>query len=113
MTTPAPFRLAEHCAYCERPFGDEYTFHGVARTKDHIIPRSMTVAATYVGRGNEVAACGACNGIKANMMPAALRATAEEHRKRAELIDRMADRVDALIVERGLIPPAIEQARKP
>lgn len=106
---PAPHRSSlyaddqSRCIYCDREF--DQTWYGGSKTKDHIIPRAMQVDdARFTGRGNCVSACGACNQIKSNMMPSAIRATAEEHRKRAALLDQIAERVEALIVERRLLP---------
>lgn len=103
-----PIEEATHCAYCDREFVGGW--HGSARTKDHIIPPSLGLGPlkVFAGRGNLVAACGACNGLKANMMPDAIRMHAHEHRKRARLLEQMADRVEDLIEERGLLPHARE-----
>ena len=97
----------ELCAYCNEPF--DPGAYGSSATKDHIVPRSFVIVPDSTGpaqswRGNVVRACGRCNALKGNMMPSAMRATASEHRKRADLLDQIARRVDALIVERRLLP---------
>lgn len=91
---------ADACIYCDRPFDDAH--YGTRRTKDHVVPRAL-------GRGGHVRegvvpACGGCNQLKADMMPSALRAMAEEHRQRAKALDRIAERQARLIEERGLMP---------
>ena len=100
----APKQEVEVCAYCDEPFGPIH--YGESATKDHIVPRVFALSSNgpAAGRGNIVMVCGRCNGLKGAMLPSAIRATAAEHRKRANLLDKIAARVDALIEERRLLP---------
>ncbi len=98
MTVVALFAAPERCAYCDRPFGTE---GGNRKTRDHIVPRSFI---RDMGRENIVFVCGPCNRAKGHMLPGALREMAEEHRAHAAAYTSMADRVEALIAERGLLP---------
>ena len=103
------------CVYCDREF--DQAWYGGSKTKDHIIPRNMQLGDTaFAGRGNCVSACGACNQLKSNMLPSAMRVMADEHRKRAALLDQIADRVDTLIAKRRLMPAPLamlDQAMSP
>lgn len=89
------------CTYCGNPFNEAH--YGTRRTKDHVIPRSLNISGGHVREGL-VPACGGCNMLKADMMPSAMRATANEHRKRAATLDRIADIAERLIEERRLMP---------
>lgn len=92
------------CAYCGQPFDEKR--EGRRMTKDHIIPKSFEGPVPR-GWGNLVRACSGCNHLKGNMLPPAIRAMATTHRERADMLDAMAARIDALISERGLMPSCI------
>lgn len=102
----------ELCAYCDEPMDPEGEHYGSRRTKDHIIPRHLGIKGTVqitsgdisAQRGNGVYACGRCNYLKNNMLPAGLREVAEIHERRAALLRQMADRVEKLIKDRRLMP---------
>ena len=111
MTKPTLRTSAASCAYCGEPFSDDH--YGTARTKDHIVPKSFKLGLDSnkldtndmaAGRGNGVWACGRCNRLKGGMMPSQIKALACEHRRRAELLDRIADQADKLINDRRLLP---------
>lgn len=92
------------CIYCGEPF--DANAYGGTRTQDHVVPRSFAIAGVQSAsiRGNVVAACGRCNTLKGNMLPGGIRAAADEHRRRASIMDRIADRAEQLINERKLLP---------
>lgn len=95
------------CAYCDEPF--DASAYGTSKTKDHIVPQSFAVkvpglCSTFAGRGNLVAACGRCNGLKGKMLPEQIRVMANEHIRRATLLTQIADRAEAMITERRLLP---------
>ena len=91
------------CAYCGRAF--DPASYGTMKTRDHIVPKSMAIGmVAAAGRHNIVDVCGMCNGLKGQMMPSAIRAHAEEYRKRAMHLELVANQVDRLIIERGLLP---------
>ncbi len=90
--------VVDICAYCDRPFSDAPE---ARRTRDHIIPKIMGTS----GHANIAEVCGACNRAKGAMTPAALRAMAASLSAASARYAGMADRVDNLIAERGLILP--------
>lgn len=53
--------------------------------------------------------CHACDQPKGSMTPDALRTLAEEMEFEAGVIRQMADRVEALICERGLLPALLSR----
>lgn len=78
------------CAYCQRP----------GATKDHVIPRKLVGG--KLGPINVVYACRPCNALKADMVPAEMRATAKEMQLVARRLVAIADKVDRIITSRHL-----------
>lgn len=95
---------AVHCEYCGRELDDGKP--ASRRTKEHIIPR---VFRTNPGRLAIVAACAGCNHTRGSLTPAELRARAKALRHHGDLLEAMADRIDELVEERGLLAPWSER----
>lgn len=89
--------MSEVCAYCDKPFADT---PGERSTRDHIIPRM--IGGAQLGHRNMTRACGECNSLKGSMTPEAIRALATDTQRFAARLTTLADRVEALMTERGL-----------
>lgn len=83
-------KAENYCAYCGNP----------ASTKDHVIPRKLVGG--KLGQGNLVPACRSCNALKADMIPAEMRAMAKEMKTVARKLTAIADRADLIISRRAL-----------
>lgn len=89
--------MIEVCAYCDKPFADT---PGARSTKDHIVPKSL--GGILLGHRNLARACGECNALKGSMTPDAIRALSVDAERFAKRLMTLAQRVEALMVERGL-----------
>lgn len=83
--------MSEACPYCDGPM--------VIRSREHIIPKILGNR----GHHNLTYVCQSCNTLKGNMTPYAMRCLADDIEAQARLVRKIADRVDALIAERGLM----------
>lgn len=83
------------CAYCDKPFGEA---PGDRSSRDHIIPKWFGDR----GRNNIAAVCVDCNQLKGRHTPDSLRAYAADLERFAARHRTLADRVEALMTERGL-----------
>jgi 5-methylcytosine-specific restriction endonuclease McrA len=84
----------EACAYCGKQFSET-----VRQRRDHIIPKAL---GGNNGSANLVPACEQCNSLKNNHTPASLRQVALDVARRSQRLYDIADRVEALMIERGL-----------
>lgn len=89
--------MTEPCAYCDRPMDMTGAQNWAARTRDHIVPKLLGGTRHPL---NLVDCCKECNHLKGSHTPESLRVVARDTLKRAQMIARMADRIDNLIAER-------------
>lgn len=88
------------CVYCDRqthPAGPV----GLRPSKDHIVPKPF---GDY-GPHNIATACVDCNRMKGSRTPAQMREAANAAIRMAERWRALADRVDSLVADRGILPP--------
>lgn len=87
------------CPYCDGPMPHP--------SRDHIVSKRL---GGNRGPHNIIRVCRACNQVKGDMTPDAMRSLAEEMEYEASVVRKIADRVDALITERGLLPGSARAA---
>jgi len=103
MSVPGPAILnwdTAECVYCGRDV-EIVGAPGLRPTKDHIIPKVLG----DFGRFNVVRACADCNHLKNSRTPPEMRLLAHMAEQQARRWRDMADTVDRLLEERGLIAP--------
>ena len=83
--------MTDPCPYCDGVM--------LRANRDHIVPKRMGNR----GMQNLIRCCMACNTLKGDMTPAAMRVQAKEVQDHALLLLQIADRTEALIRERGLM----------
>ena len=85
--------MTDQCPYCDGPMPQP--------TRDHIVSKHL---GGNRGPLNIIQVCRACNQAKGHMTPDAMRTLAEEMEYEAGVFRKIAERVDGLISERGLLP---------
>lgn len=89
-----------NCVYCDRPTRHDGPV-GLRPSKDHIVPKVLGGHMPH----NLVVACLDCNRIKGARTPAEMREAARTAIRMAERWWALADRVDGLVAERGILAP--------